>query len=218
MVDPSPCDGCTAAADYSRSMHGARVHCDECGATLTATRKATKRGRNRRDDENAVQSKIWEMVRELELLARWLPTIEGGSSEFSPIIGDGNRGGGARTQVTDRTDWVNDHHEQLWAAQLVHRRLLAIGAEPAYALAHRVMWIIVRECGSARLWALQRSDGQFIQATLVELIGHGLATSQQRRAWRLAVEARDTGVARAGSAEMGDGPLCAATAVWFGLL
>jgi hypothetical protein len=135
--EPIACEGCAEAREYlsrQRDAHGHRnprawVRCDECGevvavddrglqsaldATVRADELADRRLRQRR------------MLADFDNLAKWIPYLEGHSTEPSPIVGDGNVGGGAKISATDRPDWVNDDCEGIRRAHATGARLVAL--------------------------------------------------------------------------------------------
>jgi hypothetical protein len=140
------CNGCAEAREHllaTKDRNGHRhprawLRCDvpECGrivalderglqSALDATERAEERAKERLRRE--------AMLDELDNLARWRPYLEGKSSEPSPIVGDGNVGGGAKLSTTDRPDYVNKAHDEGDDLDRAQRTRLRLGKLSAAA-------------------------------------------------------------------------------------
>jgi hypothetical protein len=141
---PDPCDGCQETRANLRTMHNPRAwaRCSDCDRVVVIHLRALDRAfRGVLRGQATVRRR--EMLAELDNLARWWPTIHPHAKEPSPIVGDGNKGGGAKISATDRPDHVNDEHEDLARAQRTDLRLgaiLAAGRHETKLL--RIVWVL----------------------------------------------------------------------------
>lgn len=111
------CPGCADARAHlerTRDTHGHRnprawLRCDECQQIVALDARGLQSALDvtvRRGREADARMRRKTMLLALDNQARWKPYIEGHATEASPIVGDGNRGGGAKLATTDRPDWV----------------------------------------------------------------------------------------------------------------
>jgi HAMP domain-containing protein len=134
------CAGCVDARAHlerQRDAHGHRnpkawVRCDECGEIVAVD----ERGMQSALDvtvhaEAAAEQRLRRkrLLDDLDNLAQWRPYLEGHSTEPSPIVGDGNVGGGAKISATDRPDWVNDNGDGLKRALATRERIAKFDAD-----------------------------------------------------------------------------------------
>jgi hypothetical protein len=217
------CPECPAAEAYARKT-GAWVMCDGCGARIAVNLRAARRAAQaaRRDDERDVDIAKDDLVRVLTNLARW-PDLWGAPG-FAPalIVGDGNKGGGAKREASEINERYLDERASRERARTTKRRLdeleVLAAAQPGYyALAYRTCRTIVESCGDAQIKGIV-VGGKQVGRTLAELLGRRLATTEQLVLFHRAVDRGDSGAARAGLTKLGDDAHCLATAIWLGLL
>lgn len=161
------CDGCVEARSYLRSMRDQRSRhessssptprkdlvriarcrdgwtiCDVCGEIVALDGRGMQQALDKlvaEGDAAATRLRRKQMLLELDNLARWRPYLEGHSSEPSPIVGDGNVGGGAKTSSTDRPDWVNEDSAGLRLAYATREKLLALETRARFDAHTRAM-------------------------------------------------------------------------------
>jgi hypothetical protein len=141
---PDPCEGCAETKLALLAMHNRRAwqRCADCDRIVAISLRALDRAfRGQLRGIATVRRRA--MLAELDNLAQWWPTIHPHAKEPSPIVGDGNKGGGAKISATDRPDHVNDEHEDLARAQVTDLKLgalLAAGRFETRLL--RMLWIL----------------------------------------------------------------------------
>jgi hypothetical protein len=222
-VQRNDCAGCREAETYARHT-GVWVHCDECGAAVSVDKRAAARAERsqRRDGHRTAEQAKAGLVRDLENLARW-PDLCGRSAFApSPVVGDGNRGGGAKRSAAELPDRLLDERASRERARATLARLEAIERAAAtlpgyYSHAARTLRCILERCGDAQVCGVI-VGGRQVGTTFLEVLGRHLASVEQLAEWHRAVGRGDSGAARAGLAKLGDDSLCLATAIWLGLL
>jgi len=203
------CPGCRELSTYLRTHELVRgeVHCDECGSSVRLQKRRARRpAQPARVDERAWRARTDETLADLGLIAKWRPTWSAAALAPSPVVGDGNRGGGAKREAADRSARVDDAHDEMRVAralddklQLLCARGRALGGATERAAA--VLCWIVERCGKDRL---NRVD-------LSELVGVNFAEQKTVDAWAKTGDLRDS------SREHGLPLVRAAVALWCGV-
>jgi hypothetical protein len=195
------CPGCAELVTYLRQHAMARgeLHCEACGASVRLRKRKARRAAGPRDDERAWRARVDEMLADLALVARWRPAWSAGALAPSPVVGDGNRGGGAKREAADRSDRVDERHDEMRVAAVLDQKLHELAARhPREGAVWE--WIVTR-CGRERL---NRVD-------LSELVGTAFAAQRTVDAWA------QSGDLRASSREHGIPLVRAAAALWCGI-
>lgn len=116
----------------------------------------------------------WFMVeRDLELLARWLPVIEGRAASLEPVT----RGGAVDK---GRGDLIDDRHCDLRRALVIHGRLCRLRALPEGELHLAVLRFVFLESGE--VWR-RRADPLLDGGGIAEVVGRRFAEPVVAARW-----------------------------------
>jgi hypothetical protein len=141
---PARCD-CASARAYVRALRRADgwVRCDDCGRLVVRSLRGLDRAARTIRRAIATQRRR-TLLADLDHLARWAPEMGARATEASPIRGDGNKGGGAKKESTDRSDRLNEQtHDELARAYAVRDKLAGIAARGrADTRALRLLYVV----------------------------------------------------------------------------
>jgi hypothetical protein len=198
------CD-CAGARAYVRALRRADgwVRCDDCGRLVVRSLRGLDRAARHVRRAVATQRRR-ELLGALDHLARWAPEMGARATEASPIIGDGNKGGGGKRERTDRSDRLNDlTHDELARAYAVRDKLAALTARGrADTRALRLLYVVtglaraslglplpdppgpsaLERAAAVLEWVAFRAT-QLQRKRLAESVGWAFIDGAQYRAW-----------------------------------
>lgn len=225
------CEGCAETRATLLAMHNrARYQrCADCDRIVCVGLRALDRAfRGRLQGQATVRRR--EMLKALDNLARWWPVLRPPSKETSPIVGDGNKGGGARLESTEKPDDLLEGGAQLRRAADTLERLEAIGtvARRETRLL-RLVWFLAtvarieshRAARAPMSSALERGHAVLVwycehckesqRKKLAESVGWVFADEDTLAAW-----AKDPSTGRTEAKEHGTRLIGEAEAAWYG--